>query len=92
MDVEKSKKVHHLVVISCYKEPIELIAETISTLACQTIANNTTMVVSFEEKTPNLRRKQGQLCDLFGQKFFEIIFTIHPFGSPGEIPGMAVIN
>ena len=73
--------------ISCYKEPVELIAETVMTLANQTMASNATMVISFEEKTPNLRKKQGQLCDLFGQKFHEIIFTIHPFGSPGEIPG-----
>ena len=78
---------HHLAVISCYKEPVELIAATVETLANQTIASDVTMVVSFEERTPDLRNKQGHLCDLFGQRFHEIIFTIHPFGTEGEIPG-----
>lgn len=83
----QKNQIHHLAVISCYKEPVDLIASTIETLAQQTVASDTTMVVSFEEKTPDLRSKQGQLCDLFGQRFQEIIFTIHPFGQEGEIPG-----
>ena len=80
-------QLHHLAVISCYKEPVELIAATVETLASQTLAKSITMVVSFEEKTPDLRFKQGRLCELFGQRFHEIIFTIHPFGTEGEIPG-----
>ncbi len=43
--------------------------------------------MSFEERTPAVRAKQGQLCEYFGQRFREILFTIHPFGSEGEIPG-----
>ena len=79
--------IRHLVVISCYKEPVDLIAKTLTTIADQTLASQTTMAVSFEERTPDLRNKQGQLCDLFGQRFREIIFTIHPYGVEGEIPG-----
>ena len=77
----------HVAVISCYKEPVDLIAGTIDTLASQTLASEITMVVSFEERTPDLKYKQGALCDRFGQKFHEIIFTIHPYGLEDEIPG-----
>ena len=59
----------------------------VETLASQTMASEVTMVVSFEERTPELKRKQGKLCEMFGQRFREIFFTIHPFGTEGEIPG-----
>ncbi len=74
-------------VLCCYKEPVELIADTVETVAAQTLSDDTTMVVSFEERTPAVRAKQGQLCEYFGKRFHEIIFTIHPYGTEGEIPG-----
>lgn len=30
---------------------------------------------------------QARLCELFGSRFHELLFTIHPFGSENEIPG-----
>ena len=79
--------IHHLAVISCYKEPVDLIAASVETLANQTIASNVTMVLSFEEKTPNLLNKQKLLSNLFGYRFHEMVFVTHPFGVEGEIPG-----
>ena len=79
--------IHHLAAMSCYKEPVDLIAASVETLANQTIASNVTMVLSFEEKTPNLLNKQKHLSNLFGCRFHEMVFVTHPFGVEGEIPG-----
>lgn len=46
------------------------------------------MAISFEEKTPNKQEKCEFLENKFKDAGFErIIFTIHPYGLPNEIPG-----
>ena len=84
---ETETPIQHVAVLACYKEPVDLIAASVQTLANQTIASRVTMVVSFEEKTPNLGNKQQDLAKLFGSQFRELIFVTHPFGMEGEIPG-----
>ena len=84
---EAETPIQHVAVLACYKEPVELIAASVQTLANQTVASRVTMVVSFEEKTPNLCNKQQDLAKLFGSRFRELIFVTHPFGMEGEIPG-----
>ena len=71
---QESDKIIHIVSLSCYKEPVELIANTIQTLADQTIADQVTMIVGFEEKTPNVIGKQIKLKELFGESFRDFIF------------------
>jgi cellulose synthase/poly-beta-1,6-N-acetylglucosamine synthase-like glycosyltransferase len=83
----RSQKIHHLVVLSCYKEPIEVLKTTIDSIANQTMASSTTMVVSFEEKSPNWSEKQSELWKFYGSSFHDLFFTVHPFGIPNEIPG-----
>ena len=82
-----AKNLHHLLVISCYKEPLELIKATLETLANQTMSYDVTLAVSFEERTPDLKKKQGSLCETFGSSFRELMFSNHPYGLEGEIPG-----
>ncbi|CAF2738695.1 unnamed protein product [Rotaria sp. Silwood2] len=74
--------------LCCYKEPVELIAASIQSVANQTEVQRITMVISFEEKTPNKEEKCKYLDNKFkGAGFERIIFTIHPYGLPNEIPG-----
>ena len=85
--LEKTR-IRHIVSISCYKEPKELIAQTVQTLAKQTEVHRITLVCGFEEKTP----EKEEICRWLEEKFssagFErILFTIHPKGLPNEIPG-----
>lgn len=80
--------IRHIVAISCYQEPVELIAKSIQTIAKQTEVHRITMVISFEEKTRNKEEKCQSLEKEFKNCGFErIIFTIHPAGMPNEIPG-----
>ncbi|CAF1084281.1 unnamed protein product [Rotaria sordida] len=88
VDKSSSKHIRHIVAIICYKEPVDLIARSIQTIADQTEVHRITMVISFEERTPNKEEK----CEFLEKKFIQcgferIIFTIHPYGLPNEIPG-----
>jgi hypothetical protein len=85
---DQQASIRHIVAISCYKEPVELIAKSIQTLADQTQVHRITMVISFEQRTPDKENKCQLLQAQFQNCGFErIIFTIHPFGMPNEIPG-----
>ncbi|CAF0928190.1 unnamed protein product [Rotaria sp. Silwood1] len=85
--LEKTR-IRHIVAISCYKEPLELIATSVQSVANQTEVHRIIMVISFEEKTPDKEEKCKALNNRFKNAGFErIIFTIHPHGLPNEIPG-----
>ena len=79
--------IRHLVAISCYKEPVSLITRSVQSLADQTEAARITMVVSFEQKTPDVQAKIQELENIFSNSFEKLLFTIHPFGLDSEIPG-----
>ena len=79
--------IRHLVAISCYKEPVPLIARSVRSLPDQTEAKRITMVISFEQKTPDVDKKIEDLSKIFCNSFERLLFTVHPFGEPNEIPG-----
>lgn len=84
----EKKRIRHIVSISCYKEPKELIAQSIETLAKQSDVHRITMVIGFEEKTHDNEDKCRWLEDKFRSARFErMLFTIHPENIPNEIPG-----
>ncbi|XP_050407568.1 uncharacterized protein LOC126822626 [Patella vulgata] len=87
-DIVESSDIHHLFIISCYKEPVSLIAQSVNTIANQKDVHNITMTVSFEEKTPDLDKKIKKLTKRFQDSgFARLLFTVHPFGLENEIPG-----
>ncbi len=88
LTTEETNKIRHLVAISCYKEPLELIKRSVDTLAAQSEVNRISMVISFEERTPDVHDKCQILKTYYAQSGFrDLIFTIHPYGLPNEIPG-----
>jgi hypothetical protein len=87
LDPEVRNKLKHIVVMPTYKEPVELLCETISSVANQTVAPSIIMVVGMEEKTPEQEEKKRIIRERFDGKFFALVFSVHPSGVPGEIPG-----
>src|SRR5690606_17389521 len=56
------KKVHHIIIIPTYKEPLELLERTLNKLALQEFPLERVMVVlAFEERDGDSRPKAGQL-------------------------------
>uniref|UniRef100_A0AC34FV28 Glycosyltransferase 2-like domain-containing protein n=1 Tax=Panagrolaimus sp. ES5 TaxID=591445 RepID=A0AC34FV28_9BILA len=82
------KIVKHLVGIAFYKEPIELMIDTLDSLASQPDARKKISVFAgMESGTPDKEEKTKKLHDLYDSKFERFIVTVHPRGLPGEIPG-----
>lgn len=86
-DTAQARELRHIVLMCAYKEPLELLAKTVQTVAESTVANRIVMVVGFEEGTPNFSQKERALRACFGHRFDQMIVTRHPRGVPGEIPG-----
>ena len=77
-----------MVIISCYKEPLELIKRSVDTLTNQTYVDRISMIISFEERTPNVHDKCQTLKEYYSPAGFrDLLFTIHPYGLANEIPG-----
>lgn len=85
---EDRLKIRHVVALSCYKEPIELIQRSVDTLAAQSDVNRISMIISFEERTTDVHEKCRALQTHFSQAAFrDLLFTVHPYGLANEIPG-----
>lgn len=83
----KLSELDHIVTICIYKEPLQLIEKTLESLCQQTQSDRIIVVVAMEEKTPQVSWKEQMLMMKFEQYFERLLFTIHPFGISGEIPG-----
>lgn len=83
------KNVYHLVLIPVYKEPEQILKETISSLAKSDYPKDRLMVVlSYEEKSgKKMEEAVFRLKNDFENKFFKFLLTRHPYNLPGEIPG-----
>ncbi|CAB3399384.1 unnamed protein product [Caenorhabditis bovis] len=80
--------VKHLVGICVYKEPPELLKDTIDSIACQPNAKSKISVfIGMEEGTPNKEEKKAMLHATYDSKFERFIVTFHPRGLSGDIPG-----
>lgn len=87
LDPDLREQVQHLVVVPTYKEPVELLLVTLSSIANQTVAHSIVVVVGMEEKTPDKEEKKRIIREHYGDAFKALVFTVHPFGQPGEIAG-----
>ncbi|CAD8211648.1 unnamed protein product [Paramecium octaurelia] len=75
-----------------YKEPLDLLLKTLQNIQQQRIAKEIIMVVCMEEKTPEKETKIDAVFEQFKDCFDQLIVTIHPYGTPGEIPGKCSNN
>ncbi|CAD8133593.1 unnamed protein product [Paramecium octaurelia] len=75
-----------------YKEPLELLLKTLQNVSQQRIAKEIVMVVCMEEKTPDKESKINAVFEQFTSLFGQLIITVHPYGTPGEIPGKCSNN
>lgn len=82
----KWNDVHHVVIIPNYKEPIEILKNTLDHLKVQYNARQQlTVILAMEEGEPESAQKGQQLVKLYTQDFANIYYTIHPRGLVGEM-------
>jgi len=78
----------HLIVLPNYKEPTEVLCETMQLLADHTHAKSKYIIcLAMEEAEVGCRSKAEQLVIRFKQYFKSILVTVHPAGLPGEARG-----
>jgi len=85
------KKVHHLVIIPTFKEPLHILKRTIGALATQTLPKKQiTVLLAMEKNEPEEDRfkKVEELKKLFGETFANLFITVHKL-VPGEVRGKA---
>jgi cellulose synthase/poly-beta-1,6-N-acetylglucosamine synthase-like glycosyltransferase len=83
------RDIYHLILLPIYKEPLEIVRETVSALERSDFPKERMIVVlSFEERAKEETKKIAEEIEKeFGGKFFKFLVTWHPQNLPGEIPG-----
>jgi cellulose synthase/poly-beta-1,6-N-acetylglucosamine synthase-like glycosyltransferase len=85
------QKVHHVVIIPTYKEPLYILERTIKSLADQTLATRQiSVVLAMESSEPkqDRQKKVAALKKTFGGTFRYFCITVHEL-VPGEVRGKA---
>jgi len=79
--------IYHLILLPNYKEPLQLIRESLQSLVdCDYPKDKMIVVVSFEERTGPQRKIIAQeIQKEFENKFFKFLITFHPDNILGEL-------
>ena len=87
--IRKADNLQHVVMMCGFKEPIEVIEESIESLVSQTVADRLIVVIGLEKKTPDVDQKADSLKERYGKCFKRFHVTIHPkkWAGPREIRG-----
>lgn len=81
------RDIHHLVLIPTYGEATSILRASLEHLARQDFPrDNISVVLAFEERDPNARRRAAQLLREFEWRFANIWATFHP-DDPTEVRG-----
>lgn len=84
-----SPDIFHLVLLPCYKEPLEVISSSIDSIVNQTTSTKgkVVVVVSLEERSPDTVGKRHDLWAKYASEFLLFDVTVHPYGLENEIAG-----
>jgi len=82
------RKIHHLIIIPTYNEPITTLEHTLQSLVDQTVPRkNIHIMLSFETREgAEVKSKSKHLLKMFGSKFGHLWSTYHP-EIKGEVKG-----
>ena len=85
---ERWSKIHHIIIIQTYQEPLTTLERTLTSLSQQTFPlKNLHIMLSFEDREGDpAREKSAALKREFGEKFGHLWTTFHP-DIEGEVKG-----
>ncbi|KAI8817297.1 glycosyl transferase family group 2-domain-containing protein, partial [Fimicolochytrium jonesii] len=80
--------VTHVIILPNYKEDMDTLCETLDVLASHSRAVvQYKICLAMEESEQGATAKAATLMQKYANSFFEITYTLHPVGRPGEIRG-----
>lgn len=82
------KKVHHILIIPTFKEPLQTLRRTLQGIKKQTFPKkNIVVVLAFEEKEGEIGLEKAKILkEEFSEQFGHLWTTLHPI-TPGEVAG-----
>ena len=85
--IKSWQEIYHLVLIPTYKEPLEILRDTFSSLIKVDYPKEKMIVVlSIEERAGEEGKKVGEkIKEAFENRFFKFVLTFHPKNLPDEI-------
>ena len=91
LGIDSWKNIYHLVVLPMYKEPCEIVRETLASLAESDYPRENMIVILSQEERAGKQAIDTALKieEEFKNKFFKFIITTHPENISGEIPSKA---
>ncbi|MDO8470819.1 MAG: glycosyltransferase family 2 protein [bacterium] len=87
--IPRWKDIYHLVIVPCYKEPYEVMQQSIASLADAVYPKDHMIVVlAIEDRAGSEEKEKAEaLSQKFQNTFFRFLVTCHPAHIPGEIAG-----
>lgn len=85
-------RLRHAVIIPIYKESRAVFEPGVRALASGDLSasRHAVLVLALEERSPeSVQRDARSLAGSIAGDFLDVIVTVHPYGTPGEIPGKA---
>lgn len=79
----------HIIVLTIYKDDMEVVMRTVSSIAKQTEAKRIVMLLAWEGRTPDRAARTAQMKAAFSNSFHMLLFSVHPFQLPHEIASKA---
>ncbi|KAJ3163617.1 hypothetical protein HDU86_000200 [Geranomyces michiganensis] len=82
------EQITHVIILPNYKEEMDTLCETLDVLASHDRAlTRYKICLAMEESEQGAPDKAGVLIKMYANSFYEITYTLHPVGRPGEIRG-----
>jgi hypothetical protein len=84
-----SAQCFHIIVLTIYKDDMEVVMRTVASIAKQTEAKRIVMLLAWEGRTPDREARTAQIRAAFANSFHMLLFSVHPFALPHEIASKA---
>ncbi|UJR26596.1 hypothetical protein I4U23_007916 [Adineta vaga] len=79
----------HLLILTIYKDEMGVVCRTLDSLAEQTEAKRIVLVIAWESRTPDREERTELIRQRYNDKFFHILFPVHPYGLENEVASKA---
>jgi hypothetical protein len=79
----------HLLILTIYKDDMGVVCRTVDSLAEQTEAKRIVLVIAWESRTPDREERSELVRQRYSEKFYHILFPVHPYGLENEIASKA---
>lgn len=80
---------YHIIVLTIYKDDMDVVMRTVGSIAKQTEAKRIVMLLAWEGRTPDRQARTAQVKAAFANSFHMLLFSVHPYQLPHEIASKA---